>query len=140
MSVTLRAIEGLVEAESSPQIPATQEMVVSKICTSSVFRAGLTATSLLRAVAFSNNDEQQLLQSQSPSVGTDDTALDALPWLHQLHNVVVDLYSSGEGMTTTRRTAIDFRQCYGERAFQMCNYQTILSSRIHSFATLVQWK
>lgn len=96
-------------------------MVVSKICTSSVFRsalaahAGLTATSLLRAVAFSNNDEQ-LLQSLSPSVGTDDTALDALPWLHQLHNVVVDLYSSGEGMTTTRRTAIDYRQYYGERA------------------------
>jgi len=96
-------------------------MVVSKICTSSVFRsalaahAGLTATSLLRAVAFSNNDEQ-LLQSQSPSVGTDDTALDALPWLHQLHNVVVDLYSSGEGMTTTRRPAIDYRQYYEERA------------------------
>lgn len=66
-------------------------------------------------MAFSNNDEQ-LLQSQSPSVGTDDTALDALPWLHQLHNVVVDLYSSGEGMTTTRRPAIDYRQYYGERA------------------------
>ena len=73
--------------------------MVSKISSSSAFRsamaahAGLTATSLLRAAAFSNNDEQ-LLQQQAPSV---DTALDALPWLNQLHNVVVDLYSSGEG-------------------------------------------
>jgi hypothetical protein len=55
--------------------------MVSKISSSAAFHsamalhAGLTATSLLRAVAFSNNDEQ-LLQQQAPSV---DTALDALP-------------------------------------------------------------
>lgn len=95
--------------------------MASKIInSSSVFRsalalhAGLTAASLLRAAAFSNNDEQLLL-SQSPSVDT-DTALDALPWLHQLHNVVVDLYSSGKGMTTARRPTTIDRNYYGERA------------------------